>query len=70
MPTRLTTPDVILQAALQKEMQARDFYKDLARQTSVTFVRELLETLQDEESKHVHMIEGMLARLASGRNLG
>lgn len=69
MPTRLTTPDVILKAALQKEMQARDFYKDLARQTSVTFVRELLETLQNEEAKHVHMIEGMLARLASGRDL-
>lgn len=44
-------------------MQARDFYEDLASRTSVDFVKELLETLQNEESKHIHMIQNMLSRL-------
>lgn len=67
--TRLTTPGQILRTALEKEMQARDFYADLANHTSVEFVRELLETLQNEESKHVHMIQHMLGRLESGKSL-
>ncbi|NLF23338.1 MAG: hypothetical protein GX590_09260 [Lentisphaerae bacterium] len=67
MSTRLTTPDQILNAALAKEMQARDFYDGLARQTSVEFVRELLEELRDEEARHVRMIQNMLGRLGAGK---
>ena len=62
----LSTPDQILKKALQKETEARDLYAELADKTSVGFVKELLETLQNEESKHVHMIQEMLRKLAAG----
>jgi rubrerythrin len=60
----LTTPDAILRAALEKETQARDFYAGLAAHCAVDYVTELLLTLQNEESKHMHMVEKMLARLS------
>jgi rubrerythrin len=66
MTQRLTTPNEILQAALAKEMQARDFYAELERNCSVDFVKELLLTLANEESKHVHLIQKMLARVEAG----
>jgi rubrerythrin len=66
MTKRLTTPNEILQAALDKEMQARDFYAELERNCSVDFVKELLLTLANEESKHVHLIQKMLARVEAG----
>ena len=69
MSAKLSTPNQILKTALQKEIQARDFYAELARQTSVDFVKELLERLQNEESKHVRMIRTMLARLESGKSI-
>ena len=62
----LSTPNQILKKALEKEMQACDFYAELAHNTSVGFVKELLETLHNEESKHVHMIQTMLRKLESG----
>ena len=65
----LTTPDEILREALEKERQARDFYAGLASNCSVVFVRELLEKLQNEESKHVHLIQAMLGRLESGKDI-
>ncbi len=65
----LTTPDKILYKALEKEMQARDFYAELAATCTVDFVRNLLRKLQEEESKHVCMIEAMLQKLRSGGGL-
>ena len=65
----MRTPDQILQKALEKERQSRAFYAGLAADCSVVFVRELLEKLQNEESKHVLMIEKMMARLESGRDV-
>jgi rubrerythrin len=65
----MTTPDQILQKALEKETQARDFYAGLALSCSVGFVRELLEKLQHEESKHMRMIQGMIGRLESGKDI-
>ena len=64
--TRLTTPDEILRKALEKETEARDFYAEMASGCSVDFVKELLEQLQNEEAKHVHIIKKMLARLEVG----
>lgn len=61
----LSTPNQILKKALEKEMQARDLYAELAQNTSVNFVKELLETLHTEESKHVRMIQTMLRKLES-----
>jgi rubrerythrin len=69
MSARLTTPDQILKAALKKEEQARDYYAELARQISVDFVKELIENLQIEESKHVRMIQTMLGRLEAGKRI-
>ena len=63
------TVDQILRKALEKETQARDFYAQLADNCSVDFVKEMLEKLQDEEAKHMHMINNMLSRLESGQNL-
>ncbi len=66
MERQLTTPNEILQAALDKEMQARDFYSELAQNCSVDFVKDLLLTLHNEESKHVHLIQKMLGRVEAG----
>jgi rubrerythrin len=65
----LKTPDGILHAALEKETQSRDFYTGLAAHCTVDYVKQLLEKLEDEESKHMHMIQGMLERLNSGRDI-
>jgi rubrerythrin len=66
MARRLTTPNEILQAALEKETQARDFYKELGKNCSVDFVKDLLLTLQNEESKHMHLIQKILGRVEAG----
>jgi rubrerythrin len=65
---RLSTPDEILNAALAKERQSRQFYAGLAEQCGIEMVRELLEKLKDEENKHVKMVEDMLADLRLGRS--
>ena len=65
---RLSTPDEILNAALVKERQSREFYAGLAEQCRIDLVKELLEKLKDEENKHVRMIEDMLADLRLGRS--
>ena len=64
-----TTPDQILQKALEKETQARDFYGELALSCAVDFVRELLEKLRNEESKHMRRIQDMRAKLESGKGI-
>lgn len=66
-PTQLKTPVEILNAALKKEHAARDFYAGLADRCRVDFVQDLLRRLQNEEEKHVDLIQKMLARLASGK---
>jgi len=63
------TPDGILDAALEKEQQAHDFYEKLAAKCHVDYVRELLEELQNEESKHMHLIRKMKSRLAAGKSI-
>jgi len=65
---RLSTPDEILNAALVKERQSREFYARLADRCQIDMVRKLLEKLKDEEAKHVRMIEDMLADLRLGRS--
>jgi rubrerythrin len=65
----LKTPDGILHAALEKETQSRDFYAGLAAHCSVDYVKQLLEKLEDEELKHMHMIQHMIERLELGRDV-
>ena len=64
-PPPLRTPDQILRAALEKEMDARDFYAELANRCHVDFVKELLLQLQVEEEKHAALIRKAQARLGS-----
>jgi rubrerythrin len=63
------TVDQILHKALKKEKLARDFYAKLVADCSVDIVKELLERLQNEESKHMQMIQEMLGRLESGKDI-
>ena len=63
------TPDKILHAALEKERQARDFYEGLLPACSVGFVKELVEKLMNEESKHIRMVEDIIVRLNLGRDI-
>ena len=65
----MATPDEILRLARENETLARDFYEEMAINCSVDFVKELLETLQNEETKHIRMIDHMLTRLESGKDI-
>lgn len=67
MNSTYSTPNEILKAALAKEQQAHDFYARLADSCHVEMVRDLLNKLKDEESKHVHMIQDILVRLSLGQ---
>ncbi len=62
-----TTPDQILQIALAKERETRELYGSLAINCRVDSVRDLLERLQGEEAKHVHMVQDMITKLNLGR---
>ena len=64
-PPPLRTPDQILRAALEKELDARDFYAELANRCHVDFVKELLVQLQVEEEKHAALIRKAQARLGA-----
>lgn len=63
---KLGTSDRILEAALAKEKEAQQFYSDLLAQTNVEFIRNMLETLRDEECRHVRTIESMIRDLNLG----
>jgi rubrerythrin len=66
---RLKTPDEILNAALAKERQSYKFYAGLAEGCQIDFVKKLIETLKNEEHKHVRMVEDMLTKLRLGHSL-
>ena len=59
----------ILDMSLRREQQAHDFYEGLAATCSVVLIRELLDRLRDEESKHVSMIQKMQMRLELGKDV-
>jgi rubrerythrin len=60
------TPDEIMKEALVREKQAHDFYQQAAMHCKVQMVRELLEGLQNEESRHIKLIQNMLTKLQIG----
>ena len=62
----LKTPAELLKAALAKEQQAHDFYDHAILQCKLPMVRELLERLKDEESRHIRLVEAMLAKFELG----
>ena len=61
------TPVDILQIALKKEESSLRLYDNMLKDARVDFVRELLEKLREEESKHVQMIEKRISQLEMGR---
>ena len=63
----IPTSEEILRTALEKETQAYDFYAELADSCTVEFVKDLLLKLQNEEAKHMRMIQDMLRRLQAGK---
>lgn len=65
----LRTPDQILQEALRRENEARDFYGDMATRCRIDFVKELLEKLKNEESKHVRWVQDMITKLNRGKDV-
>ncbi|MGD0016044.1 MAG: ferritin family protein [Verrucomicrobiia bacterium] len=62
------TLDQILQEALRRENEAHDFYADLAIHCNIDFVKELLEKLKNEESRHARWVQDMITRLNSGKD--
>lgn len=64
---RLSTPADILAASLRKEQAAWTFYDNLLNETQVSFVRDLLEQLREEEARHIQLVKRRLASLEAGR---
>jgi len=64
-----TTPDAILQEALTREQEAHAFYASLVARCKVDFVKELLEKLEDEEAKHVDLIQELITKLNLGHDV-
>ena len=62
-------PPRILEAALRKEEASYRFYEGMLRRTNVEFIRELLEELRDEESRHISMIKHKISRLRAGKGV-
>jgi len=51
----------IFQFAMEKEHYSEQFYRDLAKRTNYTGLRNILNMLADEEVKHYHVVEHMKA---------
>ncbi|MFO7535966.1 MAG: ferritin family protein [Kiritimatiellia bacterium] len=65
-PVTLHTPEQILRAALAREKQAHDFYENMALHCKVELVRRLLDDLKNEESRHIRLIQALLAKMELG----
>jgi rubrerythrin len=63
------TVEQILNEALEREQEAHAFYSRLAAGCSVDCLRELLDKLKDEESKHISLIRKMQVRLEAGQDV-
>ena len=62
----LSTPMEILEAAIEKEKAAYQFYQELLNNTSIGMLQEIIEHLLQEEYKHIQLIEKQMAALRSG----
>lgn len=61
----LMTPHQALSLALANEQRARDYYQDIAAESSDPEVVELAGELAEEEREHVQWVESWLRRLSS-----
>ena len=57
---RLDIYDDILHRAIEAEMEAAQFYLDVAEKTENTFLKDLFLTFSKEEQKHRRILEGFL----------
>ena len=64
-----TTPGAILREALAREQEAQAFYAGLIAHYRVDFIRELAEKLENEEAKHVRLVQEMITRLNLGQDI-
>jgi rubrerythrin len=62
----LSTPMDILEAAIEKEKAAYQFYEELLNNTNIGMLQEIIEHLLQEEYKHIQLIEKKMAALRSG----
>lgn len=62
----LSTPMEILEAAIEKEKAAYQFYQELLNNTSIGMLQEIIEHLLQEEYKHIQLIEKKMSALRSG----
>lgn len=63
---KLTTPLEILEAALEKEEEAYNFYGALLEKTQGEMFQDVLETLRNEEYNHMDIIKKMIADIKFG----
>ncbi len=57
------TPVEILKDALAREQAAHDFYAQMMLNCKTDMVVELLETLKNEESRHIRLVQAMIVKL-------
>lgn len=60
------TPGDILKSALIREKSAHDFYEQSAMHCKIPMVRALLESLMNEETHHMKLIQAMITKLELG----
>ena len=65
-PRTLSTPMAILEAALDREKAAHQFYGQLLNNTNIGMMQEIIEHLLEEEYKHIQLIEKKMAALRNG----
>jgi rubrerythrin len=61
-----SSPIEILEVALKKEEAARRFYDELATNSHVELVRDLVTELREEEHRHVQLIQRKMVQLRLG----
>lgn len=60
------TPGDILKSALSREKDAHDFYEQSALHCKIPMVRDLLESLMNEETRHMKLIQSMITKIEMG----
>ena len=65
--SNLRTPGDILEFALEQEKEACRLYGELLDDSKAEILRDLITQLNNEELRHVHLIERKIADLNLGR---
>ena len=65
----LSTPEGILQTALQRDEETYHFYGEMLTRQPVGILRSVVERLKDEEYRRIRWLNQMLSSLESGREI-